>query len=171
MAAKLISFGKGGHTIHYGTVDNCTSKRQGYETPASFEALPEHDGAPCIDVRDAVDTDAGYRWVFSGPMVDVDLPAGEVSGIDLSPGSSMVADAIGKQADTYGTLVRLHRASTSKAGPLDSVAIPEYLAGWYDNGARVGVVVDGEIQWEPTILELQEQRILADTAVAQTELF
>ncbi len=74
---------------------------QGYEDPESFvqpyhwwshpkDQLSLHwdsydipvEGIPVVDVREAVKTDAGYSWVFKGPLLDVDLADNEIDRLD-----------------------------------------------------------------------------------------
>jgi hypothetical protein len=83
--AKLVTFGRGGDTVYFGA--GCTSS--GYGSPdrphaaESRDGLIFPDGCPVIDKRAAVDTPEGYHYVFSGPMVNVDLPDGHIDACPL----------------------------------------------------------------------------------------
>lgn len=163
--ARLLTFGMGGHTI-YGTGSRC----QGYEDPESFcplyhwwahpaEQMTSHwssyevgaDGIPCIDVRAAVESEAGSRWVFRGPMCDVNLADGEADILgEVSP---LFAGAVA--GNSFGGLLMIHEASkaTQARGALDSVSVAEYARGWRDHGARIGRAYrnadgSGRIVWE-----------------------
>lgn len=146
--ARLIKFGRGGDTVYCGHGVTCT----GYGSPGNPHAaradedLTIPDGCPVVDVRAAVETADGYRWVFAGPMVDVDLPDGESSECPI-PSPMLVAGVAGNE---YGSLLAIHEATkqASPRGALDSVSIGEYLAGWRDHGARVGQYLGGAIVWE-----------------------
>jgi len=140
---RLITFGQGGHTLYYGQGTTLS----GYDRPDDFtgegETIP--DGTLALDKRDAIDTPEGYRWVLKGPMVNVDLPDGQ---IDACPAPSpLFASAVAE--NSYGTLLALNEAhSEPTAGPLDSVSISEYVAGWVARGARIGTYHNGQIVWE-----------------------
>lgn len=162
--AKLLHFGKRGHTLHGSNVSS-----QGYEDPESFVkpyhwwahpkdqmslhwggwVIPE-SGIPVVDVRAAVETDAGYSWVFKGPLLDVDIADGEIERLpDVSPFMLPAVEAYG-QVGALAETIKARR--TAKAGPLDGVGIADYVQGWREHGARIGrfFVRDGQgvIEWE-----------------------
>jgi hypothetical protein len=170
--AKLLTFGKGGHALYLARDGGgCSGSAccQGYESPESFvkpyhwwahppEQISYHwgnytippEGVPVIDTNSATDTKEGRAWSFHGPMVDVDLPDGEIDRLgDVSPIMGPAVAAFGMTA-----MVAENKAAvqSKKAGPLDSVAIPEYIAGWRDHGARIGRFFlagnIGRIEWE-----------------------
>ena len=146
-SAKLVQFGRGGDTVYYG--DGSTGTGYGNPDRPHAADLSRHtipDGTPAIDVRAAVETDEGMRWAIRGPMVDVDLSAGAVAPC---PEPSPIF-AVAVADNQFGTLLsdqRASRASGESRGPLDSVSIREYLAGWRDHGARIGCYRDGQIVW------------------------
>jgi len=152
---KLISFGVAGHVIHFGH----GKRLEGYETPESFfrpsrwwahdyatrEDPAPWEGVAWVDKRDAIETDEGYRWVFRGPMVNVDLPPGGVHRCPDLAGSIMAAAMI-QDGGTFGALLtaqEVHRATAATPGPLDDVDVETYLAGWKAHGARVGHIRGG----------------------------
>lgn len=170
--ARLLVFARKGHTLYFNHVPNpmgysnchCT----GYEDPDSFvkpyhwwshpkDQLSTHfegyqfadDGIPVIDNRQAVETDAGYRWVFKGPLVDVEIQDGECETLPE------VDELFGSTINSaFGGLLTLNKATriTEKRGCLDSVSVKEYVQGWKEHGARIGrlFVKDGKatITWE-----------------------
>lgn len=146
--AKLVTFGEGGDTVYYGR--GCTGT--GYGNPENPHAARPSadciipDGTPAIDKRPAIATDDGYRWVFRGPMVNVDLDDG---GYDPCPQpSALFAGAMAEGGGSYGTMLALQacsRANSEPRGPLDSVSIREYVDGWRDHGARIGHYENGQI--------------------------
>ena len=123
--AKLICFGLGGDTVHLGN----NSTICGYGSPEKphaatpSESLSIPDGCPVIDKREAVETEKGYKHVFNGPMVNVDLADEE---IDPSPFSIPVFGING-----------LTKVSTKK-----------YVEGWKFVGARIGYYKNQQIVWE-----------------------
>ncbi len=141
---KLVKFGNGGSTVYYSRHHTCS----GYDRPETWKPGSDivPDGCPVVDVRAAVETPSGYRWVFNGPMVDVDLE----SGIDRCPQpSALMATAMISGGSEFGQLMLLQAVSDpSEAGPLDSVDIATYLDGWREHGARTGQVLDGAIVWD-----------------------
>lgn len=145
--AKLVSFGAGGDTVHYGKNHTCT----GHGTPERPHAADLSkgeilDGCPVIDKREAVETPRGYAWVFAGPMVNVDLPAGSVDR--LGPVCPIMAQAMGE--NPYGGMIAMHEATRTETRPgaLDTVSTEEYIAGWREAGARIGRYEGGVIVWE-----------------------
>lgn len=145
--AKFVKFGRGGDTVYYG--GGCVGS--GYGTPESpHAAKPAEipDGTPVIDIRDAVETKAGYSWVFCGPMLNPDMPDG---AIDYCPEpSGIMANAMAETS--YGGLLTIQKVQRSAepkaAGALDHVGIADYIAGWRQRGARVGQYVGGQIVWD-----------------------
>ena len=124
--ARLLVFHPAGHRMHLSSPleveRNCVIS--GYESPeslcnadspsrgaaASFfgSCTIPADGIPVIDLRAAIERHDGRNWLFSGPMVDVDMPAGERDGRDPSAGRPV------------------------------SVGIADYVHGWRMHGARIG---------------------------------
>lgn len=167
--AKLLKFGQGGHTLHYVEEGYSNCSCQGYCDPESFvkayhwwahpaEQLSYHfegydipvEGIPVIDVREAVSTPEGYKWVFRGPLLDVQLAEGEVD--ELGKINPLMAVAMAGNA--YGTLIADHLVTkaSSARGSLDGVSVGEYVKGWREHGARIGrLYVEGtsaRIEWE-----------------------
>ncbi len=150
---RLVSFGRGGHSEEYcsrkeGALQYGPSRLSGYDNPDNW--LPrkdtDYERAIVIDKRDAVETEAGYRHVFAGPMCSPDLEPGAV---DLLPEVSPIM--AGAMADTsFGGLlaISLSQRGKVKAGSLDFVSPEEYAIGWQQVGARIGTVVDGVIVWQ-----------------------
>ncbi len=172
--ARLIKFTVTGHTLHSSyvpanpgdiTYSNC--RCNGYESPESF-VKPYHwwadakdvtrthygkyvipsEGVPVVDIRQAIETKDGYSWVFQGPLLDCDLPDGEVDSLcEPSEPFGSIVDA------NFGGLLTLQRVTriTQKRGALDSVSVSEYVQGWKEHGARIGsfTLVDGiaSIAW------------------------
>ena len=121
--AKLVKSGRGCDTVYLGkghTISGYGSPERPHagETGKANGNLIIPDGTPAIDVRAAVETDDGYRWVFKGPMVDVDLPDGGCSGYSKAPGA------------------------------MDYVSTREYVEGWRQHGARIGHYSGGRIVWD-----------------------
>jgi hypothetical protein len=143
---KLLAFGNGGHSIEFG--GGC--RLSGYDRPETFDGWDDApDGCPVLDKRPAIDTDAGYRHVFQGPMVNVDLADDQVDECPKLDGNLMVTAMVGAGSE-YGTLAVLQMAHGSKpAGPdpLDSVSTSVYMDGWVKLGARRGVVQNRQIIW------------------------
>lgn len=111
--------------------------------------IPE-DGVPVLDKRAALKTEAGSAWVFSGPMIDVDLQDGQVDRLgDVSPLMAPVIAAYGMA----GCLAQTWKAQAKgQAGSLDNVSVAEYIRGWVDHGARLGRFYlnrdgTGRIEW------------------------
>jgi len=146
---KLLTFGRGGFTVHYATVklsESSSSKSclEGYDSPDTFdcskiENIPT-DGIPVIDMRTAVKTAAGYKWVFHSPMVDVDLDDGAVDTFDLSTVSPLIATGLCNAWSGHAVLMADHAVTqkTQKRGSLDSVSVAEYVDGWREHNARIG---------------------------------
>lgn len=154
--AKLVEFGNGGHTENYGRHHRCS----GYDRPHNWRISKDTDYSDCIflDKIPAIATDEGYKWVFSGPLVDVDLKDGECN--ELGEVSEILEMAM--DGNAYGNLLKLHNAQkaksddvekakklkTKKRGALDQVSRKEYVLGWLERGARIGRLVNGELVWE-----------------------
>jgi hypothetical protein len=146
--AKLVCFGRGGDSVEYGK--RCHGS--GYGTPERPHAADPKtctipDGTIAIDKRTAIETPAGYAWVFNGPMVNVDLQDGDCS--ECPEPSPIFAGAVA--GNEYGSLLTLqaaHKTAKKTPGPLDFVSIAEYVEGWRAVGARIGRYVAGKIVWE-----------------------
>ena len=148
--AKLVEFGRGGDTVYFGKGCTCS----GYGDPDRPHAAAPHDdlvipdGTPAVDVRPAIDTDEGYKWVFKGPLVNVDLPDSDVDRCP-QPDSLMACAMAGNAFGGLLALQEVHRYNSPKtAGPLDSVSIPVFVAGWREHGARIGHYLNGVIVWD-----------------------
>jgi len=148
--AKLVCFGDGGDTVHYGRGHTCgghgTPERPHAAKTSDTTLIP--DGCPVIDKRPAVATKEGFSWVFKGPMVNVDLDENEIEHCPVP--NELFAGAMAS-SNSFGTLLALQAVNgfnKPKAGPLDSVCISEYIQGWREHGARIGHYQDGEIVWE-----------------------
>jgi len=143
--AKLIIFAQRGDRVYCGG----STTISGYGTPEKPHAaagLVIPDGCPVIDNRATVDTPEGFGWVFSGPMLDVDLPDGAVNACPM-PSETMRAGLQGAFS-TLATLQTVAIATHQPRGPLDFVGIAEYVQGWKEHGARVGHYQNGHIVWE-----------------------
>lgn len=155
----LVTFGKAGHSVyyHHNAKEGSKSHESGYDDPETFFAPSKwwaHDymtqrdaasweGVPWVNMRKAVETEAGYRHVFKGPMVDVDLQPGQVDR--LGEVSELFACAVAE--NDFGKLLALqmaHNAASKAAGPLDSVDVAEYCRLWKAAGASVGVIRNGQ---------------------------
>lgn len=142
--ARLITFGNGGHQKYY----NGRCKLSGYDRPDDYEVHPHEDeGAVLLNKLPALQTEAGFKWVFAGPMVNVDLEDGEC--LPCPDTSGIMATALKESGNNYGRLLQIHEAAPKTArGSLDEVSIAEYVAGWVERGAISGRVVDGVIVWD-----------------------
>lgn len=146
---RLISFGKGGHREEYASGSGPWEGRStlsGYDRPEDWQPRERTDYSDCVvlDTRAATDTEAGFRWVFRGPLLNPDLPDG---GREDCPDPSFIAGF----PNGFGTLARLqiaHTATEKAPGPLDQVSRAEYVEGWRAVGARVGRVEAGKLVWE-----------------------
>jgi len=146
--AKLLTFGRGGHSVEYGTVreawGDSKSTLSGYETPeswtpekASADGVP--DGCPVIDYR------PNPYAVISGPMVDVDLAPGTVDGFtdaDRKTAAMMLPGMSGGFAQLATV------AQAKEYGGLDRVSVDLYCAYYRTQGCRIGIVADGRLVWE-----------------------
>lgn len=150
--AKLVTFGRGGDTLYFSAGNTC----RGYGSPEhphaainnESHAIP--DGCPVLDTRPAVETEAGFRWVMRGPLVNVDLPDGAEDHMgDPSP---IMRGAMLGSGNVFGAMLTAQEvfraAEPAEPGPLDSVCIRVYVEGWRKVGARVGRYVNGRIEWE-----------------------
>lgn len=139
---KLVKFAGGGDIVYFSS-HTCS----GYgspEKPHAASGIDIPDGTPVLDIRKAIETDAGFKWVFAGPMVNVSLEADEIKKCPQP--NELFAEAVAE--NLFGQLLQLHKEISAKAGPLDSVSIPVYLAGWLNLGARVGYYKNNEIIWK-----------------------
>lgn len=154
--AKLVVFGGGGDTVYL----SANAHISGYGSPERPHAaecrdgkdLDIPDGCPAVDLREAIKTTEGFNWVIKGPMVNIDLDDGARSDLALKDRDMGIVGAIAAGSPEFSSLLQLQRAHegkrTEKAGPLDHVAIPEYLDGWRAHGAKVGEYQGGTIVWE-----------------------
>lgn len=162
--AKLVVFGAGGDTVHLGRTLLFTDGHgkqtysgsatvQGYGDPERPHAAdPDKynipDGTPALDLREAVRTPEGYKWVFKGPMVDVELADGEAE--PFKPGDLCITRSLAEANGSFAAMLALQAVSKygrQKRGPLDQVSIAEYLLGWQEHGARIGHYEKGRIVW------------------------
>jgi hypothetical protein len=147
--AKLIVFGRGGDTVYYSAYCRST----GYGNPENPHAATETadriipDGTPVIDLRDAVETDAGFSYAISGPMVNPDLKDDDVSYCPEP--SEILAEAM--QGNEYGALLNIHaaqKAITTAPGALDFISTAEYFRNWRERGAKIGYYKAGKFIWQ-----------------------
>jgi hypothetical protein len=167
--AKLLKFSVAGHTLHYSQEGFSHCHCTGHEDPESFckpyhwwahpaDQMSRHwdgyefpeEGIPVIDIREAIETPEGYSWVFNGPMLDCNLPDGEIDRLgEVSP---MMLPAIEAYGQGVALLATIAAKSKGIAGPLDDVSVSEYVAGWKAHGAKVGrCFVEGDIcriEWD-----------------------
>lgn len=142
----LVHFGAGGDTIYFARQEGGGARTcSGYRDRKDFFApsrwwTHEHaerenpepfDGVPWVDCTEAVETPEGRQWVFAGPLVDVELPDGEREACPTDGFAPVIAAA-------WGML------GAMAAGGLDSVSIAEYVRGWAEHGAKVGVIRGGQ---------------------------
>ena len=141
--AKLVHFGLGGHGELYGQGCTCS----GYDRPDTYDYSTVPDGTPVLDKRPALDSPEGLSWVFKGPICDPDLSDEQ---IDRCPKPSpLFAGAMAEGGGTFGMMVAINEAHDSPdPGPLDSVSVPVYIAGWVKRGARYGIVEGGKVVWQ-----------------------
>jgi len=144
--AKLVVFNRSGHTIYLGQQRRISGYRTPDDPPLPSADLDIPDDTPALDIVRAVDTVDGFRMVIRGPMVDVDLPTGEIAYCP-TPSPIMAGAMMGDNGNAFGQLLAL-QAVTEKPGPLDSVCIAEYLERWREAGARIGRYLSGKITWE-----------------------
>ena len=152
----LVTFGRRGHTVYFKRNGDGSCEEQGYDSPEDFFAVSHwwaHDfahrrdaksfeGVRWVDTRPAVETNAGYSWVFKSPLVNVDLAPGEVDALREVP--ALMASAMA--GNSYGTLLAMqaaHNRSTGP-GPLDGVDVETWVRGWKAHGARVGFIRGGK---------------------------
>ena len=141
---KLLSFGEGGHSIDFGSGWTLS----GYDEPETFDGWDDvPEGCPVLDKRPAMDTKEGYWWVFRGPMVNVDLPEGEVDRLRISEDNPMIHAMLSGSGNLFGALAALHITSKEPVGPLDYVSTKDYIKGWVNLGAKEGVVKNRSIFW------------------------
>lgn len=143
--AKLVTFGRGGDCVYYGRY----WRSMGYGSPERPHAADTDipDGVVAIDQRAAIETrDDAYDWAFQGPMVDVDLPEGQVDPCE--PSGIMIDAMKSDSGNQFGQLLKLHEMNNTQPGPLDHVSIKQYVDGWRLVGARIGFYKNGKIIWE-----------------------
>jgi len=148
--AKLVTFGEGGNTVEYTRNHHSSWYRvpenffgEGAYDPADFE------GVPYVDKRPAIATDEGFKFVFTGPMCNVDLAPGEVDRFDMSNAmGSVVGPALMlDEGNAYGSILGIALAQNldgSEYGSLDSVDTATYLALWRKLGAEIGEIRGGK---------------------------
>ena len=149
--AKLVCFGRGGDTVEFSGSCHCS----GYGTPERPHAAEPGpsciipDGTPVIDKRGVIETEEGFRWVFDGPMVNVDLADDDC---DYCPDPSpLMAEAMMHPGNGFGPLLAQHivaRGQRRKRSGLDMVGIREYVEGWREHGARIGHYEANVIIWD-----------------------
>ena len=161
--AALITFGRGGHTVHFFPVDNCTSQLQGYSTPDGFinrkEMQEEKNreypiGTPVIDKIPALEAqeDGGSSLVWNMPLVSVKLPPKSMNRCP-EPSEMLLMGLEG----AFKTLARARKFMPKFTG-LDEVDVETYVELWRRQGARIGKIMrGGKIKWEMTRFELIEK--------------
>lgn len=139
--AKLVSFTDRGDAVEYGGGE----RGSGYGTPENPHASANcviPDGTYAIDKRPALNTTEGIKFVFTGPMVNVDLPEGQH---DLCPEPpEIMRNSLG---GVYGVLLKAQEHKKD-LGPLDQVSIKEYVDLWRAVGAKIGQYKNNVIIWE-----------------------
>ena len=103
-----------------------TPERPHAAIPGNTLAIPRN--TPVIDIRDAVFHDAGFKWVFNGPMLKPGIERGYMQRL----GS--------------GTM---KHDQDNPPGGLDFVGVEDFYEGWKQHGARVGHYdANGVIVWD-----------------------
>jgi hypothetical protein len=119
--ARLLTFGLGGHHVHY---DN--GSLSGYHRPETFQTDPSYGlraGTPVIDKTVSPHIVA---VAISGPLLCTTLPSG-----------------------TMRTLFGAEEPYEAKrCGCMTQVALDVYLQIWRDGGARMGIWDGQRISWE-----------------------
>ena len=144
---KLITFGKGGDTVHYSN-----STLTGYGSPEHPHAADNKrgdipDGCPVINKIPAIDNGGGFELSIHGPMVNVDLPDNKT---DKAPEPCHWFESA-VSGNQFGVLLKLQKVSKikkEKYGPLDSVSIPVFIELWKNAGAIIGHFHNGFIIWD-----------------------
>lgn len=165
---KLVTFGKRGHTIHFARKFEyggySSSREEGYDDPENFfepskwwahtwmerRDIREFEGCAWVNMREAVETDQGFKMAVSGPMVNVDLADGEIDRCP-QPSEMMATAMMSEPGNQFGQLLALQgvsRAKREKIGPLDSICISAYLQAWKEVGAMVGRIINGQFVQE-----------------------
>ena len=139
----LLSVGYGGTVAE---AVNCHTSGGSLESYLPQTVL----GAWVLDKRPAIDKH-GPGVVFSAPLVNVALADDVVDRIDVTPGTSIVADTLAKDCpNAFGSVVRGARAGVMN---LDTVSTRGCVAYWRRYGAKVGRVTTSGILWEPAAVE------------------
>src|SRR5262249_41280187 len=132
----IIGRGKaGGHAAAH-NVSSSGGTLEGYVARA-------RDGALVYDA-DGAEYDAFVDLVISGPMVDVDLPAGAVKRFTDGETAARMVDGLEGAFKTLAVL-----AQDARFGGLDYVAVDVYeaLLGRVP-GVKIGHVRDGVVIWD-----------------------
>jgi hypothetical protein len=143
--AALISFGEHGHTIYWYPQGDTTSRTHGYDTPERFtEEVREGkygddilDGAIVVDTRGVPNI---VSAVLNAPLCE----PGAQERIKLPPVSEWTLAGL---KGSFRTLAAKHNAEPEWSG-LDRVPPAEFAAYWASKGAKVGLWMCGEVQWE-----------------------
>jgi hypothetical protein len=136
---RAVSFGLGGDTVYLPAGRVITGHGRPERPHAADFSRDERqdliipDGTPAVDVRAAVETDAGWGHAYKGPILDPDLPAGHVRRL-MEPDASPL-----RPGET--------------PGGLDYAALDIWLAGWRKVGARIGQYSNRSIIWESEAAE------------------
>lgn len=143
---KLLCFGSGGHSIDFGD----GSHLSGYDQPETFDDWGNvSEGCIVLDKRPALQTPEGRQWVFSGPLVDINLPDDQIDACPDITNSMMAKVMMWESGNQFGVLAAMHIASKAEVGPLDRVSTKKYVQGWVERGARQGVIQDnGIVFWQ-----------------------
>lgn len=159
----LLKFTRSGYTLDFYR-KNGRAHQEGYDSPENF-FRPSHwwahdytttrdpaqlEGIPWLDIREAVETPEGRRWVFTGPLCDPKLADGQVDDLEVQGLTCAGLISGGGEFAALLTMQAAHKATDrKKPGPLDSVSVAEYVRGWIAHGARGGIIRGGEFVQEP----------------------
>lgn len=151
----LISIGPHGFTAYEKPQGNISSRLSGYRTKAdkivedlvSREGYEVPDGTPIVDKVHLEGTEGFIRNVFAEPIPDPKLSEGEWDRPEASP---FFAAALmeANRGNGMSLLLAKHQTDKTFTG-LSACSIPDYVAWWSTRGARIGVVMDGQITWLP----------------------
>ena len=151
---RLLEFNLPGHVIHYihtpepgSSLNYSRCTLSGYERPDTFNVTGESrsddinlEGAFVLDKRAVLEDRPGLA--VSMPMVDSELKPEAVDRCP-QPSGAMLAGLQGsfKQLATI-------KAADPKFSGLDTVSVETFVDLWRKVGARVGRIIDGQIEWE-----------------------
>jgi hypothetical protein len=156
--AKLVKFALGGHSVDYrqtaepGKIQYSACSISGYDRPDRFQAeltegkYPDLDfeGCPVLDIREPLARD--YTLAITMPMVSPDLDPGEVDRLG-ERGRKSAGEMMPLLGGAFQDLAAL--AQNHEFSGLDQVAPDIFVELYRREGARVGVIRDRLIIWEP----------------------